>query len=90
MERIFALRCGIAALLLSTAAAALAADERYMLTTQAMALAPNAGGQEAYTLRLGTNRWEAGAFVNGLRDRRRAKTRPETAAEAGAAPAAPE
>jgi hypothetical protein len=43
---------------------AVAADDKYTVSAQAMALAPNAGGQEAYTLRLATNDWEAGAFSN--------------------------
>jgi len=37
---------------------------RYTLTGQTMALAPNAGGQEAYALRLATNDWEGGVFSN--------------------------
>lgn len=43
---------------------ALAADKRYALTVQGKALAPNAGGQDAYTVRVGTNTWEVGGFVN--------------------------
>jgi hypothetical protein len=46
------------------ASRAFAADKKYTVSAQAMALAPNAGGQEAYTLRLATNDWEAGAFSN--------------------------
>lgn len=41
-----------------------AADTRYAVTAQAKALAPNAGGQDAYSLRVGTNNWEVGAFAN--------------------------
>ena len=41
-----------------------ATDDRYTVTSQVGAFAPNAGGQEAYTLRLGRDRWEAGVFSN--------------------------
>ena len=41
-----------------------ATDTKYTVTGQYMALAPNAGGQQAYALRLGTNDWEGGAFSN--------------------------
>jgi hypothetical protein len=41
-----------------------AGSERYTATAQVGAFAPNAGGQEAYTMRLSTNRWEAGVFSN--------------------------
>lgn len=56
----------LARLLLGMALAkgAFAADERYSVTSQVGALAPNAGGQEAYTLRLGKGDWEAGIFSN--------------------------
>lgn len=43
---------------------ALAADKRYHLAVQAGALAPNAGGQQVYSLKLATNDWEIGAFSN--------------------------
>ena len=51
-------------LLVLYASAAYAADTKYTVTAQALALAPNAGGQEAYTLRVATNDWEVGAFSN--------------------------
>lgn len=51
-------------LVLATASMARGADTKYTVSAQAMAFAPNAGGQEAYTLRLATNEWEAGAFSN--------------------------
>ncbi len=41
-----------------------AAAGRYTVSAQGVALAPNAGGQEAYSLRLATNSWEVGAFSN--------------------------
>ena len=41
-----------------------AADTRYELTIQGKALAPNAGGQDSYSLKLATNDWEVGGFVN--------------------------
>lgn len=43
---------------------AFAADKKYTVSAQGMALAPNAGGQQAYTLKLATNDWEAGVFSN--------------------------
>lgn len=46
------------------AAPARAVDTRYNLTVQGKALAPNAGGQDAYALRLATNNWEIGGFSN--------------------------
>lgn len=54
----------LAIVLAFAATSSFAADKRYHLTAQGMALAPNAGGQEAYTLRLATNDWEAGVFRN--------------------------
>jgi hypothetical protein len=39
-------------------------DKNYTLTAQVASLAPNAGGQEAFSLLLATNEWEAGAFSN--------------------------
>ena len=41
-----------------------AGDERYTLTAMGIALAPNAGGQDAYGLRLAHGTWEAGGFSN--------------------------
>ncbi len=49
---------------ISLAAESRAADRKYTVSAQALALAPNAGGQEAYTLRLATNEWEGGVFSN--------------------------
>lgn len=46
------------------AKSASAAETRYQVAVQGEALAPNAGGQTAYSLRLATNNWEAGAFSN--------------------------
>lgn len=43
---------------------AVAAERRYHLATQIGALAPNAGGQTAYTLKIATNDWEVSAFSN--------------------------
>lgn len=40
------------------------ASSRYTVTAQYLSLAPNAGGQLAYGLRLATNNWEAGLFSN--------------------------
>jgi hypothetical protein len=54
----------LALLLCLFAVPARAADTRYNLTAQGKALAPNAGGQDAYALRLGTNNWEVAGFVN--------------------------
>jgi len=42
----------------------LADSTRYTVTVQGLSLAPNAGGQDAYSLRLATNDWEAGLFSN--------------------------
>jgi hypothetical protein len=39
-------------------------SQRYTISAQALSLAPNAGGQQAYSLALATNSWEAGAFSN--------------------------
>ena len=39
-------------------------SKRYTVTAQYMSLAPNAGGQVAYGLKLATNDWEAGMFSN--------------------------
>jgi hypothetical protein len=51
-------------LLLVIAAPAFAEGKRYHVTAQLGALAPNAGGQEAYALKLATNDWEASVFSN--------------------------
>lgn len=40
------------------------AERRYTLSAQGLSLAPNAGGQTAYGLKLATNDWEAGLFSN--------------------------
>lgn len=40
------------------------AENRYILSTQAMALAPNAGGQRSYGLRVARNAIEYGGFAN--------------------------
>lgn len=45
-------------------ASASAAENRYTLTAQYESLAPNAGGQIAYGLRLANNNWEGGIFSN--------------------------
>ena len=39
-------------------------SRHYTLTSQFIALAPNAGGQNAYSLRLATNNWELSGFSN--------------------------
>ncbi len=52
----------IVALLASSPA--YAADDRTTVTGQFLALAPNAGGQEAYSLRVARDSWEAGVFSN--------------------------
>ena len=54
----------VAILFATSSAAAAVADDRYTITSQVGAFAPNAGGQEAYTLRLSRGDWEGGAFSN--------------------------
>jgi hypothetical protein len=54
----------LVAIALAAGAASAARAGDYAVTAQTLALAPNAGGQQAYALRLGTDRWEAGAFSN--------------------------
>jgi len=51
-------------LALMIAGQARAADDRTTVTTQFLALAPNAGGQDAYSLRVARDSWEAGVFSN--------------------------
>ncbi len=51
-------------LVAATSTPALAAKSSYTLSAQYESLAPNAGGQIAYGLRLATNNWEAGLFSN--------------------------
>lgn len=46
------------------AASARAASDRYHLAVLGRSLAPNAGGQEAYSLKLATNDWELSTFLN--------------------------
>ena len=57
----------IQALALGAALTALAEEalaQRYTWSAHGAALAPNAGGQEAYSLKLARGWWEAGAFSN--------------------------
>ena len=51
-------------LFMSVGAMAYGAENRYVLSSQAMALAPNAGGQRSYSLRVARNSIEYGAFAN--------------------------
>ena len=51
-------------LFLCYSVSARAANQQYALTAQYEALAPNAGGQIVYGLKLATNQWEAGIFSN--------------------------
>lgn len=56
---------GMAMLLAALPAKAVtSSSDRYTVSSQVGAFAPNAGGQEAYTLRLGKGTWEAGVFSN--------------------------
>lgn len=49
---------------LAFAQPAMAEVKRYHASVQLGALAPNAGGQPAYSLKIATNDWEIGAFSN--------------------------
>lgn len=58
MVRVFLLVIGL------LSASAHAASDRYHLAILGRSLAPNAGGQEAYSLKLATNDWEISGFLN--------------------------
>ena len=49
----------VVAFVLAVGASGVARAGDYAVTAQTLALAPNAGGQQAYALRLGTDHWEA-------------------------------
>jgi hypothetical protein len=50
--------------MLTAAPARAVTEDRYTATSQVGAFAPNAGGPQAYTLRLAHGAWEAGMFSN--------------------------
>jgi|LauGreDrversion4_2_1035121.scaffolds.fasta_scaffold03271_9 hypothetical protein len=60
VRRLIILLC----LLAGAGTPALGAKSRYTLSAQYESLAPNAGGQIAYGLRLAKSNWEAGIFSN--------------------------
>jgi hypothetical protein len=62
LRRLAALLATLA--LLIAAPAQSATSDRYQVAAQGVALAPNAGGQQAYSLKLAHGDWEAGAFSN--------------------------